>query len=89
MQLKRSQFLALAAGALMTPLLASCGAKGGAPSSPVSIDPPGEIKPREISWLLSRAAGGAVIPRVMPVGIDEALHARGHAGAQRDRKSVV
>ena len=29
MQLKRSQFLALAAGALMTPLLASCGAKGG------------------------------------------------------------
>ena len=61
MQLKRSQFLALAAGALMTPLLASCGAKGGAPSSPVSIDPPGEIKPREISWLLSRAAGGAVI----------------------------
>ena len=32
MQLKRSQFLALAAGALMTPLLASCGAKGGAPS---------------------------------------------------------
>ena len=77
MQLKRSQFLALAAGALMTPLVASCGAKGGAPSSPVSIDPPGEIKPREISWLLSRAAGGAVITTMQAIA-DE--YAREHPG---------
>ena len=51
MLLKRSQFLALAAGALVTPLVASCG-KSAAPSGPVDIDPKGEIKPREISWLL-------------------------------------
>lgn len=77
MQLKRSQFLALAAGALMTPLLASCGAKGGAPSSPVSIDPPGEIKPREISWLLSRAAGGAVITTMQAIAEE---YAQEHPG---------
>lgn len=44
MLLKRSQFLALAAGALVTPLVASCG-KSAAPSGPVDIDPKGEIKP--------------------------------------------
>ena len=77
MQLKRSQFLALAAGALMTPLVASCGAKGGAPASPVPIDPSGEIKPREISWLLSRAAGGEVITTMQAIAEE---YAQEHPG---------
>ena len=64
MLLKRSQFLALAAGALVTPLVASCG-KSAAPSGPVDIDPKGEIKPREIRSVGSgghRSQGGDQAP---------------------------
>ena len=41
MMLKRSQFLALVGGALMTPIVASCG-KSAAPSGPVDVSPEGE-----------------------------------------------
>ena len=78
MLLKRSQFLALAAGALVTPLVASCG-KSAAPSGPVDIDPKGEIKPREISWLLSRPANGAVIDTMQEIAGE---YAEEHAGFQ-------
>jgi len=83
MLLKRSQFLALAAGALVTPLVASCG-KSAAPSGPVDVSPEGEIKPREISWLLSRPANGAVIETeqlrlwIADDGVGGASLAKGH-----------
>lgn len=60
MKLTRSQFLTLATGAVAASALPACGSPG-APKAPVSINPSGEIRPREISWLLSRAANGATI----------------------------
>ena len=48
--------LTLAAALVMT---GCAGSSGGA--DPSNVSPTGEIKPREISWLLSRPADGAVI----------------------------
>ena len=48
-----------AVAAAVTLALAACGSGGGNPAANVS--PTGEIKPRQISWLLSRPADGAVI----------------------------
>ena len=61
MNIKRSQFLALALAVAASPALVACGGKSATSLKPVQINPEGEIKPREISWLLSRAANGAVI----------------------------
>lgn len=79
MQIKRSQFLALSAAALAAPLLGACGGKRGAaaPSSAVAIDPEGEIEPREVSWLLSRAANGAVINTMQAIAQE---YAKDHEG---------
>lgn len=92
MKIRRSQFLSLAAAVAATPLLASCGGKSASPSSAVSIDPEGEIKPREISWLLSRASNGAVINTMQAIA-DE--YAKNHDGfkltliATPDRPSYI
>lgn len=61
MRINRKQFLLLSTAAVAAPALASCSGKSASPSTAASIAPKGEIKPREISWLLSRAANGAVI----------------------------
>lgn len=61
--MKRSQFLGLMAATALSPALAACGGKsanvGNTPSKGVSVS--GEVRPREISWLLSRPANGPVI----------------------------
>ncbi|MEZ2391246.1 ABC transporter substrate-binding protein [bacterium RCC_150] len=54
--------------------LAACGS-GGSPSA--NVNPTGEIKPRQISWLLSRPADGAVI-NIMKKIADE--YATNHPG---------
>ena len=64
-----------AAVAAVTALaLAACG--GGA-SDPSNVSPTGEIKPREISWLLSRPADGAVINIMKKLADD---YAKDHPG---------
>ncbi|GAA4412229.1 extracellular solute-binding protein [Actinokineospora soli] len=55
--------------------LTACG--GGAPVKSTDIDPRGEIKPREISWLLSRPADGAVITIMEKIAAD---YAAAHPG---------
>ena len=51
-----------AAAALAVALTATaCGGSGSTGTSPTDVNPKGEIKPHEISWLLSRPADGAVI----------------------------
>lgn len=52
-------FRTAAVAAVTVLALAACG--GGGASDPANVSPSGEIKPREISWLLSRPADGAVI----------------------------
>ncbi|MCA4133469.1 ABC transporter substrate-binding protein [Arthrobacter sp. M4] len=64
---------ALAAAAALA--LSACG--GGAASSPTNVSPTGEIKPREISWLLSRPADGAVINIMKKLAAD---YAKDHPG---------
>ncbi|WP_334123645.1 ABC transporter substrate-binding protein [Glutamicibacter sp.] len=54
---RRTKFLPILAAAALA--LSSCG--GGAGADPSNVNPEGEIKPREISWLLSRPADGGVI----------------------------
>lgn len=77
MMIKRSQFLALAGSVLAAPLLSACGKGKNTPTAAASIDPGGEIKPREISWLLSRPANGAVITTMQKIA-DE--YAKDHPG---------
>ncbi|WP_026555883.1 ABC transporter substrate-binding protein [Arthrobacter sp. 35W] len=55
--------------------LAACGGGGSASSS--NVNPTGEIKPREISWLLSRPADGAVINIMKQIAAD---YAKDHPG---------
>lgn len=56
----RLRSAATTAAALVLALTAAaCGGSGGTNSA--DVDPQGKIKPREISWLLSRPADGAVI----------------------------
>jgi raffinose/stachyose/melibiose transport system substrate-binding protein len=50
---------AAAAAAVTVLALTACG--GGSSTDPSNVSPAGEVKPREISWLLSRPADGAVI----------------------------
>ena len=59
--MKRSQFLALAAGAATVPVLAACGGSGSGGAAATGAAVEGEVEPRAISWLLSRPANGAVI----------------------------
>ena len=55
--------------------LAACA--GGGAGGPANVRPTGEIKPREISWLLSRPADGAVINIMKKVADD---YAKDHPG---------
>ncbi|MEV0173526.1 extracellular solute-binding protein [Streptomyces sp. NPDC050803] len=55
--------------------LAGCGGSGG--TSPSDVNPSGKIEPREISWLLSRPADGAVIQTMTEIA-DE--YAEDHPG---------
>ncbi len=64
---------AVAAAAALA--LAGCGS-GGA-SDPSNVSPTGEVKPREISWLLSRPADGAVINIMKKLADD---YAKDHPG---------
>lgn len=57
--------------------LALAGCAGGGASSSVNVTPTGEIKPREISWLLSRPADGAVINIMKKLASD---YAKDHPG---------
>ncbi|MFF2315134.1 ABC transporter substrate-binding protein [Arthrobacter sp. NPDC058097] len=57
--------------------LALAGCAGGGASSPSNVTPTGEVKPREISWLLSRPADGAVINIMKKLASD---YAKDHPG---------
>ncbi|KUM34712.1 extracellular solute-binding protein [Arthrobacter sp. EpRS71] len=71
------KLLRAAAVAAVTALaLAACGG-GGTASDPSNVSPTGEIKPREISWLLSRPADGAVINIMKKLADD---YAKDHPG---------
>jgi raffinose/stachyose/melibiose transport system substrate-binding protein len=65
---------AVAAAAALA--LSACGGGGGT-SDPANVSPTGEIKPREISWLLSRPADGAVINIMKKLADD---YAKDHPG---------
>ncbi|MDP9695891.1 UNVERIFIED_ORG: raffinose/stachyose/melibiose transport system substrate-binding protein [Arthrobacter globiformis] len=70
------KLLRTAAVAAVTALaLAGCG--GGGASNPSNVTPTGEIKPREISWLLSRPADGPVINIMKKLAAD---YAKDHPG---------
>jgi raffinose/stachyose/melibiose transport system substrate-binding protein len=64
-----------AVAAAVTLALAACGSGGGNPAA--NVNPTGDIKPRQISWLLSRPADGAVI-NIMKKIADE--YAQTHPG---------
>ncbi|MBB5802976.1 raffinose/stachyose/melibiose transport system substrate-binding protein [Saccharothrix ecbatanensis] len=69
-------FTAIAATAVAAIVLAACG--GGQKAGDASdVDPKGDIVPREISWLLSRPADGAVITIMRKLADD---YAKDHAG---------
>ncbi|WP_457100798.1 ABC transporter substrate-binding protein [Microbacterium sp. P5_E9] len=71
---RRTAFIAAVAAAALA--LAGCsGASSG--TKPTDVDPAGEIKPREISWLLSRPADGGVITAMKQIA-DE--YAQEHPG---------
>ena len=53
------------------------GCAGARRTDPTDVDPEGEIKPREISWLLSRPADGGVITAMKQIA-DE--YAKDHPG---------
>ncbi|GAT89333.1 raffinose/stachyose/melibiose transport system substrate-binding protein [Paenarthrobacter nicotinovorans] len=65
---------AVAAAAALA--LTACGG-GGSTADPANVSPTGEIKPREISWLLSRPADGAVINIMKKLADD---YAKDHPG---------
>ncbi len=69
-------FRAAAVAAAAALALTACGG-GGAASDPSNVSPTGEIKPREISWLLSRPADGAVINIMKKLADD---YAKEHPG---------
>ncbi len=75
--MKRSQFLALAAAAALTPAVAACGGKSALPATSQGVDVSGEITPREISWLLSRPANGGVVTVMQRIAED---YAQDHPG---------
>ncbi len=77
MEITRSHFLALAAMAVAAPALAACTGASAPSGEPVVINPEGEIKPREITWLLSRAADGAVISTMQEIAEEYAAE---HSG---------
>ena len=69
-------FRAAAVAAIAALALTACGG-GGAATGPADVSPTGEIKPREISWLLSRPADGAVINIMKKLADD---YAKDHPG---------
>ncbi|MEA9984310.1 ABC transporter substrate-binding protein [Subtercola sp. RTI3] len=74
----RKLFAAAATTAALALLLTGCGAGGSSGSAdPTNIHPTGDIKPREISWLLSRPADGGVITAMKQIA-DE--YAKDHPG---------
>lgn len=69
-------FRAAAVAAACALALTACGGGGNA-GNPADVSPTGEIKPREISWLLSRPADGAVINIMKKLADD---YAKDHPG---------
>lgn len=65
---------ALAASLVMT---GCAGSSGGA--DPTDVNPDGEVKPREISWLLSRPADGGVITAMQQIADEYAADHPGFA----------
>ncbi|HEY3547796.1 MAG TPA: ABC transporter substrate-binding protein, partial [Propionicimonas sp.] len=57
--------------------LAACSAAGPSGSKPSAVNPGGDIKPREISWLLSRPADGGVITTMEQIASE---YAKQHPG---------
>ncbi|MGX1162909.1 carbohydrate ABC transporter substrate-binding protein (CUT1 family) [Arthrobacter sp. SLBN-100] len=66
---------AAAAAAVTVLALTACG--GGSSTDPSNVSPAGAVKPREISWLLSRPADGAVINIMNKLADD---YAKDHPG---------
>lgn len=69
-------FRAAAVAAAAALALTAC-AGGGSAGNPTDVSPTGEVKPREISWLLSRPADGAVINIMKKLADD---YAKDHPG---------
>jgi raffinose/stachyose/melibiose transport system substrate-binding protein len=57
--------------------LSGCGSAANGAGDPDNVNPTGEIKPREISWLLSRPADGGVITAMKQLSKD---YAKSHPG---------
>jgi raffinose/stachyose/melibiose transport system substrate-binding protein len=71
----KNMFRAAAAAAVTALALTACG--GASSTDPSNVSPTGEIKAREISWLLSRPADGAVINIMKKLADD---YAKDHPG---------
>ena len=71
----KNMFRAAAAAAVTALALTACG--GASSTDPSNVSPTGEIKAREISWLLSRPADGAVINIMKKLAED---YAKDHPG---------
>ena len=81
MKTTRSRLAAIAAATALALGLTACGAGGGAAGNADStnVNPEGEIKPREISWLLSRPADGGVITAMEQIAEEYATDHPGFA----------
>ena len=55
--MRKNKYAAIAATVAALLLITGCGSGGGSGKAE-SVNPQGDIKPREISWLLSRPADG-------------------------------
>ncbi|MDP9219416.1 MAG: extracellular solute-binding protein [Actinomycetota bacterium] len=69
--------VAVAAVAAVVVAVASLTACSGGSAKPAAINPSGDIKPRQISWLLSRPADGAVLTTMKALAAD---YAKAHPG---------
>lgn len=67
--MRKNKYAAIAATVAALLLVTGCGSGGGSGKAE-SVNPQGDIKPREISWLLSRPADGGVIKAMKQISKD-------------------
>ena len=67
--MRKNKYAAIAATVAALLLVTGCGSGGGSGKAE-SVNPKGDVKPREISWLLSRPADGGVIKAMKQISKD-------------------